>query len=100
MALLSVPVSSDVRQTFDTVLAGQLVRFSVWWQPLDGHWYLSLAWQTDVRIISGVRMVTGVNLLSGLVSDFVGSLVVYGLNDQIGRDAWGVTHELIFDSEN
>ena len=99
MTLQNIDISNDVRQTLDTVLAEQLVRFDVWWQPFDEHWYLSLSWQTGVRVISGVRLVTGADLLTGIVSDFSGSLRVYGAFDSIPFGAWGVSHQLLFDSE-
>ena len=98
MALQRLPVTTDVRQFFMTSLGGQLVRIDVWWQPSDENWYLSLAWQSGRRIVSGRRLVTDVDVLVGIVSDFSGALVVYGLTERIGRDSWLTSHELIFDS--
>ena len=99
MPIQTVPISNDARQNFDTTLDGQLVRFDVWWQAYDGAWYFSLAWQSGTKIISGARLVVGVNLLSGVVSEFTGSLTVRGLSNLIGFEAWGVTHLLYYDSE-
>ena len=77
----------------------QLVRLTVWWQPYDRNWYLSLAYQTGAGIISGRRLITGQNVMAGVVSEFHGSIVVYGLDDEIGLGAWEVSHELLYDSE-
>ena len=99
MALQRVPVTTDIRQTFDTALDGQLVRFTVWWQPFDSQWYMSLEYQTGERIISGRRLIVGQDVLAGVVSSFHGSLVVDGISDTIGVESWNVTHDLIYDSE-
>ena len=99
MTLQKVPVQNVDRQTFDVELGAQLVRFGVWWQPSDRSWYMSLEFQDGTRVFSGRRLVAGQNMLSGVVSDFSGSIVVHGLTAEIGREAWDVTHEVIFDSE-
>ena len=99
MTLQKIPVSNDLRQTFDTALGDQLVRFTVWWQPFDSSWYLSLAWQTGANILTGRRLVVEQNVLAGIVTTFNGSIVVHGIEEEIGREAWDVTHEIIFDSE-
>ena len=100
MTLQNLAVTTDIRQTFDTVLDGQLVRLTVWWQPFDSHWYLSLEWQTGEKIASSRRLIEGQDALAGVVTPFRGSLVVHGLGDEeFGVDSWGISHQLIFDSE-
>lgn len=99
MTLQRVPVTNDARQTFDCALDGQLVRLSVWFQPYDAAWYLSLAYQTGTKIVSGRRLATDQNILAGVVSDFHGSITPVGIEATIGRRAWDITHEIIYDSE-
>ena len=88
-------ITNDARLTFRTVLGGQSVRFRFWWQPSDGHWYMSMAFTTGVKIVSGVRLVETADLLAGLVLDFKGRIAVGGPGSP-GRNSWGETHRLFY----
>lgn len=90
-----IPITNDARLTFRTVLGGQNVRFYFWWQPSDGHWYMSLSFVNGVAIVSGYRLVQSADLLLGVVSDFQGTISVGGLGTP-GRTAWGNTHRLFY----
>ena len=100
MAILAIPLSNDARQTLSTALDGQMVDIDVWWQPSDENWYISLLFQNEsTAIVAGRRMQPGVDVLAGVASHFNGTLTPLGITETIGRNAWGMTHELIYRSE-
>ena len=101
MAILSIPLSNDARQTVSTALDGQMVDMDVWWQPSDEHWYISLLFQNeDTAIIAGRRMLHEIDVLAGVATSFSGSITPLGVSEVIGRNAWGITHELIYRSQS
>ena len=72
-----IPLTADPRQSFRTILAGQNVRVTCWWQPLDQHWYMSILRLDRTAIITGVRLVPqGYPIRSLVASDFTGDLIV------------------------
>ena len=91
-----VILTDDARQTFRTVLDGQSVRVTVWWQPDDESWYISLAWLDRRPIVSGVRLVSGGFPLRRVETDFLGELYVSGPNTEPMREAWSTTHEVLY----
>lgn len=97
MAILAVPLSNDARQTISTALDGQMVDMDIWWQPSDQHWYISMLFQNENEaIIAGRRMLHEIDVLAGVASRFRGTLTPLGTTETIGRNAWGMTHELIY----
>lgn len=101
MAILAVPLSNDARQTISTALDGQMVDMDIWWQPSDQHWYISMLFQNENEaIIAGRRMLHEIDVLAGVASRFSGTLTPLGTTETIGRNAWGMTHELIYRSES
>ena len=94
----SVLLTTAPRQTFDTVLDGQTVTMTVWWQPLDGSWYLSVTDATGAKVASGRRMAVGVRLIRA--AGFTGDLAVAsnqaGNTDEVGREGWGDSHTLFY----
>ena len=93
-----VALTNDARQTFRTVLGGQSVRVTAWWQPLDEYWYMSLSRMNGAPIISAVRLVESGRPLSGQLLEFSGQLIVDGRGDP-GREAWTSGHRLIYVNE-
>jgi len=85
-----IRLTDDARQTFRTSLGGQSVRLTVWWQPSDERWYLSVD-----GIASGTRLVEGGWPLLGLNHGLGGEVYVYGPGEP-GRHAWVQTHSLLF----
>jgi len=86
----TIRLSADARQVFTTRLAGRTYRVSAWWQPSDGHWYLSVE-----GVAEGVRLVEDGMPLAGLSPSVGGQLYVAGSGEP-GRYAWGQTHRLVF----
>ena len=95
MPTQQLSMTDAARRTWRTVLGGQNVRVRVWWQPLDGAWYLTLAWLDGRIILAGARLVDGGQPLEGHVTDFRGSLRVTGAGE-LGRHAWTTTHRLVY----
>ncbi|MDE2848200.1 MAG: hypothetical protein OXO51_15975 [Gemmatimonadota bacterium] len=94
-----IPLSNAPRQTFRTILDGQNVRMTAWYQPLDEHWYLSILRLDRTPIISSVRLVPmGYPIRALIVADFTGDLIVEGAGD-MGPEAWTTTHRLIYLAE-
>ena len=95
-----IPLTTRARETFRTILDGQPVRITVWWQPLDASWYMSLTKATIARepIVTGVRLLGQGVPLAGQALNFKGQFYVEGLGDP-GREAWGSTHKLLYLSE-
>jgi len=85
-----VRLTTNARQTFTTRLAGKTFRLSVWWQPSDEHWYLSVEGAAE-----GVRLVEAGMPLAGLRPSIGGQLYVVGAGEP-GRHAWGQTHQMVF----
>lgn len=91
-----IPLTRDARQTFRTILGGQSVRMTVFWQPMNEGWYVSLVGLDQEPIVSGLRLAVGSTPLRGVSTPtFQGSLIVVGPGP-LGRDAWAENNELIF----
>lgn len=92
-----IPLTTDARQTFRTILGDQSVRVTAWWQPLDEHWYVSIVRTDGSRVIDGARLVEGGRPLRGQVPDvpWEGELYVEGIGSP-GRRAWAETHRLLY----
>ena len=90
-----IPVTGDARQTFRTRLGGQNVRLTVWWQPLDAHWYLAVAASDGARILGAARLVDDGRPMQGQTLDFDGEVFVDGIGTP-ERDAWTTGHRLVY----
>ena len=86
------------RQTLTIVLGGQSLHLEVWWQPLSGKWYLSVADLMDAPIALGRQVAPLVRLVRSTV--FAGEIVAIPrrAEDQgdIGRQGWQATHDLTY----
>ena len=91
----ALTLTTDARQTFRTVLGSQSVRVTLWWQPDDATWYVTLAFLDGQPIVTGRRLVSGGRVLQDLVTDFVGDLVTVGAGEP-GREAWDGTHKVLY----
>lgn len=92
-----IPVTNDLRQTFTITLGGRQLRFTIYWNPTDGYWYIDLTQQDGTPLLYGRRIVTGgFDLLanSGLYLD--GVLTVQGSAEPLGTSSWGVTHYMVW----
>ena len=91
-----IPLTRTGRQTFRTILGGQSVRLSTFYQPLSQSWYASLAGLDQRPIVSSMRLGEGSSPMQGRVlSGFVGELVVAGTGDP-EREAWQENNDLIY----
>ena len=91
-----IPITADARQSFIVRLGAQDCRVAVWWQPSDQNWYLTLESPPSNALTTGRRIAPDAVAYRGEV--FSGVLFcrsVTGRASELGRDAWGVTHELI-----
>lgn len=92
----AIPLTHDARQTFRSILGGQSVRLTVWWQPLTGGWYVSLRFTDGRPIAAGLRLCAGALPLRGYVTDFAGGLYLDG-DGEPDRLAWmDATHRLLW----
>ena len=95
---LTPPSRGGVRETFRTILGGQNIRFSRWYQPLDQNWYMSLRLSDVARtpIATGRRLLGRTVPLAGqVIPKFQGQFYVDGIGDPT-RDSWGTTHRLLY----
>lgn len=92
-----IPVTNDARQTFTTVLNGQEIRITMWYQTIGGGWYISLAFVNGTSITNGARLNCSNNVMRSVLSDFVGGIVPVPAaveTSVIGRNGWNATHTL------
>lgn len=95
-----IPATHAGRQTFITILGAQEVRISLWWQPNDSAWYMTLEHPVGTPIVVGRRIMFESGILSGVSSDFVGNIHPRSLTEDAsepGLRAWGTTHILVYD---
>lgn len=92
-----VPLFRAARESFRTILDGQSVRVTKWYQPTDQSWYMSLNDVDEVRtpIATGIRLVEHGVPLAAQDLKFRGQLLVDGVGD-VGRGSWGSTHNLLY----
>lgn len=91
-----IALTDDARQTFRTVLDGQSIRITAWWQPSTEAWYATLQFVGGDYIASGLRLTARSLILEDFVSDFRGCLWVDG-DGEPGRHAWSAgSHRLLF----
>ena len=95
----NIPLTNDARQTFRTILGGQSVRVTAWWQPFDKYWYVSLAWLDGRGISSSMRLVEGGRPLRAIVNDFKGGLLVTG-SGVPRRNSFTEKHRLVYLTES
>ena len=98
----SIPLTDSPRQTFDVTLGGQTVGLTIWWQPLDSSWYLSMRDSAGDPIAAGRRMALDVRLVRS--RNFEGDLAVVGIDpattEEVGRMGWTETHGLYYLTAN
>ncbi len=97
-----IPVTNDARQTFLTILNNVTVRMTVWYQSVGGSWYMKIETPEGRIITQGAKLNSGRSVLSGIIDDFIGSLVVVPVQSPVqdlGRNPWGTTHNLIYMNE-
>ena len=80
------------RYRFTTNLGGQDVHMTVWYQPSDENWYLTLRVNADI-VKAGVKLQPFARPFANL-DGFDGELVVFG-NVALGRYPWD-DHYLIY----
>ena len=101
MPNLSIPLLNVPRQSLLVTLAEQDVRLTVWWQPADRHWYGSMEYPAGTPLVSGRRIVLDSPLIGAQARRFVGDLYCRAIaqSAEPGREPWGNTHRLIYESE-
>jgi len=95
----TIPVSNEFNQSFKTVLNGQAVKFTIWYQDIGAGWHCTMEFQDGTGIISGARLNSGSPMLFNTVSDFEGDIVpvpTIAPYYELGRQPWGETHILTF----
>ena len=98
MQLLNI--SSAARQSFTTVLDGQTVKMALWWQPSDKGWYASVEFPVGVALALGRRVVLDEPIIEARPVGFLGEIYCRKLipeDTPPGRDAWGHTHQLVYE---
>lgn len=94
-----IPITNDAQQVFTTVLNGQAVRISAWFQTIGNGWYLSVDMIDGTPIIEGTRVNSQSPVFHGLVTEFLGDIIAVPIDTPFVepvRDAWGVTHNLVY----
>ena len=90
-----IPLSLDVNQTFRTILGGQSVRVSSWYQPLDESWYTTLSNLDRTPISASMRLLEQGRPMRGYVGDFNGELYIMGTTE-VSRESLGETNSLVY----
>ena len=94
-----VPLVTADRQTLRTVLGGQTVDLTVWYQPLSEGWYLTLA--RDARALAVGRQLTPWTLVLRIDPRLLdGDLIVLSKVGQestpLSATAWADSHGLFY----
>ena len=91
-----VPLTTDPRQRFSTLLGNQRVEVFVWWNVLSESWFLTLD-HGDTRVATS-RQLTPWKRIIRPTPDLAGDLIVLaatGHDDApLGREAWSTSHAL------
>ena len=100
--MLQIPLRNVPRQSLKVTLDGQIVIFTVWWQPFDKHWYATIE-TFYVVLARSRRLQANIDLLSGISVTFDGVLSVLqqGEVEQIpgpSENPWGRTHSLVWEA--
>ena len=106
-----IQITNDARQTFTTVLNNQRVRLVIYYldDELDvatTGWFADLILLTQMPqpITLGERLNTFTFFAQDIVSDFTGAIIpvatTYPIPALTDRNPWGVTHQLIYLSQN
>lgn len=94
-----IPVIQSFNQSFQTLLNGQDVKFTIWYQDIGEGWFCSIEFADGTKIISGARLNSGSPLLQSTVSDFEGDIVpvpTIAPYYELGREPWNTTHILTY----
>lgn len=92
-----LPISNEANQTFSTVLNGTELKFHFWYQDIGSGWFCDIEKITGEKIISGARINAMSPLLESTLTDFDGDIVPVALvSEELGREPWGNTHELVY----
>jgi hypothetical protein len=101
-AFTTIPLDSDLPfYRFTVTLTGMTYVLHVRWNDRAGRWYFDLADSSDVLLVSSVPLLIGRNLLGRYALEGLptGTLMVVddtGQGTEPGRDAWGVSHSLVY----
>ena len=94
-----VPITNDARQTFTTIVNGQLLKVTAWYQTVGAGWFVTLEMPDSEVLVQGARLNSQTPVLYGLVNGFNGDLVPTPIKspyEEIPRQAWGITHQLLY----
>lgn len=94
---LEIPVTNSPRQSLTVVLDGQEMAISIWYQPSDEGWYISVEHPVATPAVTGRRLNSGTSVFADLLSPIRGDIHVVGPDD-MGDAPWGDegTHHLIW----
>ena len=101
--MLTIPLSRAPKQTMTTTLGGRSFRLRVRWNTVMEAWYLDVQRPDGSHLLSGQRLVVSWPIRVGSpdtggleAGSFLMALDQSGQNLEAGRDAWGVTHHLVW----
>ena len=100
MAVIGIPLQNIPRQQMEILADGKLMRITVWWQPNDSSWYLSLETPPGTLVIAGRRITLNRPLLphTSAVSGNIFCRKIQSLSDVLDRTAWPDKFRLVFES--
>lgn len=98
----ALPLIQTPRQAFATVVGGQDIRVTLWYQPRDKSWYASIEFPVGAPLISGRRVVLDGPLIGARPSSFAGDIFCRALSADVGEpgpEPWGATHQLVYEPQ-
>ena len=94
-----LPINNESNQIFNTVLNGAELKFNFWYQDIGAAWYVSVFYPDETPILEAARINSESPIFATTLTEFGGDIVPFPLaaeGVEIGRNAWGVTHDLLY----
>ena len=86
----NIPLTDTPRQAITTLLGGQRVTLSVWWQPLSEAWYVTLDFGDDR--VATARQVIPWERIIGPVANFSLATCSCWLDARLPTLRWAARH--------
>lgn len=96
MPAVEIPLLKVARQSMSVVMDNNEWGISLWWQPNDRNWYISVSNVNDDMIVTGRRMVSQEKVLPDRYRVNLWCELIPGAETNVlGENPWGETHRLI-----
>lgn len=92
MSAKQIPLANVDRQSLTCTLGDSLHKVTVWQQPSDKGWYISIEKPPGTALAQGRRITLGEAFSGGFKCVSLSAAA-----SEPGDDPWGATHALIYD---